>query len=98
MGIYYAVGCDTLKERISFANVGNYGIKSDSTAFPGHPLGAVIIFALLNRWHGMSIKLINDSYDEEEYYNYTNVTSFVLHDYDEKYKTSYSSQIIEDDD
>ena len=53
---------------------------------------------MLNRWHGMSIKLINDTYDEEEYYNYTNVTSFVLHDYDEKYKTSYSSQIIEDDD
>ena len=46
----------------------------------------------------MSIKLINDTYDEEEYYNYTNVTAFVLHDYDEKYKTSYSSQIIEDDD
>ena len=66
MGIYYQVACDELKERIDPGSIDNLGIKAGSIAHPKHPFGQVVIFALLTRWFGKSIRLVDDIVKENK--------------------------------
>jgi len=87
MGDYYAVACDELKESIDPGAINNLGVKAESVAHPNHPLGAVVIFALLNRWSGKAVRVANDFGYDPGYFKYRDITREVLKEYNEYYKT-----------
>ena len=89
MGIYYMVACDELKERIDPGVINNLGVKEHAIAHPEHPFGAVVVFALLNRWRGKVIRLADDRSDDAGYYDYVCVTESVLAEFNTCYGTSF---------
>ena len=92
MGIYYMIACDELKERIDPGAINKLGIKEHAIthhaiAHLEHPFGAVVVFALLNRWERKVIRLANDMSGEDlGYFDYTDVTEAILSDYNTYYK------------
>lgn len=85
MGVYYAAVCDAKRERIDPGYINNMGIKRGAIAFPNHPLGPIVIFALVSgRWP--SARLAHDAGgDDEAYENYTDVTAEVVAEYVAEY-------------
>ena len=88
MGIYYMIACDELKERIDPGHINNLGIKAHAIAHPKHPLGSVVIFALLYRWRGKVIRLANDAGNDAGYDDYKDVTNEVIDEYNTEYMGS----------
>ena len=97
MGIYYQVACDDLKERIDPGSIDDLGTKAGAIAHPEHPFGAIVIFALSTRWKGESIRLVDDRGDDAGYFDYEEVTKYVLRDYNEFYNTGYQFTPMDDD-
>jgi hypothetical protein len=91
MGIYYAVACDEMKERIDPGEINNLGMKEYAIAYPDHPFGALVIFAMLTRWRHKNITLVNDYDDEESYYEYTDITADVVTAYNAVYNAKLTS-------
>lgn len=89
MGTYYKAACDELSESIDPGEIDNLGIKANAIANPAHPLGPFIVYAMLNRWHGKKVRIVNDAGDDDGYFRYENVTEDVLEDYNKNYGTSY---------
>lgn len=85
MGVYYKVACDAKRESIDPGCISDSGVKLDSIAHPLHPVGPVVMFALGTNWVGQSVRLANDSADDAGYFDYTDVTEFVLIDYNAAY-------------
>lgn len=88
MGIYYQVACDEARERIDPACINGLGNKFVAIAHPEHPFGQVIIFAMLRRWAGKSVRLAEDYTDDAGYYEYRDITEDVIREYNHAYGTS----------
>jgi len=86
MGAYYKAACDEAKEQINPGHIDDLGIKAKSIAHPNHPFGQVVIFAMLHRWKA-SVRIANDTGDDDGYFDYADVTDEVLKAYNEHYKT-----------
>ena len=81
MGNYYKVACDELKENIDPGDIDNLGIKRLSIDWFEHPFGAVVIFAMLTRWAGKDVRLVDDCGEDPGYFEYKNVTRHILEEY-----------------
>jgi len=87
MATYYKIACDKKKEHINPGYINNLGIKKYAIADLEHPLGAIAIFAMLNRWEFSEVRLVSDANFDEAYYCYTDVTEEVLSEYNKYYDT-----------
>ena len=96
MGIYYQIACDELEERIDPGSINNLGVKAKNIANPKHPFGQVVVFVLLTRWEGKSVRLVDDCEDDPGYFEYKDVTEDVLKEYNEVYGTEYKFTGIDD--
>jgi len=97
MGIYYAIACDELKERIEPGSINNLGIKQHAIAHPNHPFGSVSVFALVTRWRGKTARIVNDCADDPGYYEYTDVTRQIVDEYNAEYGTTLEFTGDDDD-
>lgn len=88
MGIYYQVACDATQERIDPGGINDLGIKADAIAYPKHPFGPVVIYAMLTRWSGKSVRLVNDLGDDPGYFDYADITGEIIAEYNKKYGTN----------
>ena len=97
MGIYYKVACDDHRECIDPGSIDGLSVKASGIASTAHPLGAVTLFALLNRWCGATVRLADDLADDPGYYDYVDVTAEVLAEYNQKYGTDLKYTGYDDD-
>jgi hypothetical protein len=88
MGTYYCVCCDELKEKIDPGDIDDLGVKESSIGHFKHPIGQITIFTLTRRWRNKSIRLANDSGNDDGYFNYEDVTKIVIEEYNNCYKTN----------
>ena len=86
MGIYYDAVCDEKRERIEPGHINDLGIKAYAIAFPTHPFGPVVIFAMLSRWRNCAVRLQADESCPEDVFDYKDVTAEVVAAYVEHYK------------
>ena len=96
MGTYYQIACDELKERIDPGSINNLGVKAKKIAHSEHQFGSVVVFALLTRWKGKNIRLVDDCGNDPGYFEYKEVTEDVLKEYNEVYGTEYKFTEVED--
>lgn len=97
MGTYYKMACDDLKESIDPGDINGLGIKEFAIAYPTHPFGPVIVFAMLERWKGHACRLVNDLTDDPGYFDYRNVTREVIEDYNARYPDAKPLRYTGDD-
>jgi len=88
MAIYYQVVCDEAKEGIYPGFINNLGVKSGSIAHPEHPIGNILMFAMLYRWSGSTVRLANDLEEDLGFFEYEDVTEQVLAEYNKSYNTN----------
>lgn len=91
MGVYYKAACDELREKIDPGKINDLGVKAGAIAHPEHPFGSIVVFSMLGRWNGCTVRLANDSDDDEGYFDYQDVTKQVVEAYNEKYGTEYKT-------
>jgi hypothetical protein len=93
MGTVYAIVCDEVREKIDPSSISGNHNKLHRICEPGHPIGAVALFALWSRWEWFPITLAADTAVEDPltglqpYDDYRDVTSQVLAAYNDYYDT-----------
>jgi hypothetical protein len=88
MGTYYKVACDETKENIDPGSINDLGVKKHAVAAPEHPLGPIVVFALVTRWFGKKCRAVIDVDDDLGYFDYKDITKEVIEAYNKEYHTN----------
>ncbi len=89
MSAYYQIVCDELKERIDPGEINDRGVKEFAIAHPEHPFGQIVVFAMLRRWKGKTVRIVDDRGNDPAYYDYSDVTESVLREYNDRYGSGH---------